>query len=142
MREIEEKVDHLNEEFSEITVQLLEQNNNREELETEVLAKTDALKELDEGSDEYKHQQELLSQTAVTLTTKKNLVQSLELKKRSCVQRLELFRNQLQDKTAQLAQYKQEQRHATETKPKTKKNLFTKSQCMDRFTSALLQKTK
>ena len=121
MREIEEKVDHLNEEFSEITVQLLEQNNNMEELETEVLAKTDALKELDEGSDEYKHQQELLSQTAVTLTTKKNLVQSLELKKRSCVQRLELFRNQLQDKTAQLAQYKQEQRQATETKPKTKK---------------------
>ena len=121
MREIEEKVDHLNEEFSEITVQLLEQNNNMEELETEVLAKTDALKELDEGSDEYEHQQELLSQTAVTLTTKKNLVQSLELKKRSCVQRLELFQSQLQDKTAQLAQYKQEQRQATETKPKTKK---------------------
>lgn len=122
MREIEEKVDHLNEEFSEITLQLLEQNNNVEELETEVLTKTDALKALDEGSDEYKQQQELLRQTAVTLTTKKNLVESLELKKRSCVQRLELFRNQLQDKTVQLAQYKQEQRQTTETKPKTKKD--------------------
>ena len=58
--EIEEKVDHLNEEFSEIAVQLLEQNNNMKELETEVLAKTDALKKLNEGSDEYKHQQEFL----------------------------------------------------------------------------------
>ena len=132
MREIEEKVDHLNEEFSEITVQLLEQTNNVEELETEVLAKTDALKALDEGSDEYKHQQELLSQTAVTLTTKKNLVESLELKKRSCVQRLELFRNQLQDKTVQLAQYKQEQRQTTEPKPKTKKDSVHKKSVQGR----------
>ena len=113
-------------------MQLLEQNNNVEELETEVLAKTDDLKALVEGSDEYTRQEELLHQAAVTLTTKKNLVQSLELKKRSCVQRLELFRGQLEEKTAQLAQYEQEQRRKTEAKPMAKKDSVRKKSMQGR----------
>lgn len=125
MCDIQEKVDNLNEEFSEITVELLQQKNNVEELETEVLAKTDALKTLAQGSDEYIHLQELLYQTSVTLTTKKNLAEALELKKRSCVQRLELFQNQLREKTVQLAQYEQKRQtivgKATVKKDSTRK---------------------
>ena len=111
---------------------LLEQINNVDELETEVLAKTDSLKELTEGSDEYTHQEELLRQAATTMTTKKNLVESLELKKCSCVQRLELFRNQLMEKTAQLAQYEQEQRHKNEARPKIKKDSVHKKSIQGR----------
>ena len=125
-------MDNLNEEFSEITVQLLEQNNHVEELETEVLAKTDALKALAGESDEYTHQEELLRQTAVTLTTKKNLLESFELRKRSCVQRLELFKTQLEEKSVQLAQYEQEQRKRTEAKPMRKKDSVSKKSMQGR----------
>lgn len=89
-------------------MQLLQQTNIVEELEAEVLTKTDALKDLDEGSEEYAYQQEVLRQAAVTLTSQKNIMASLELKKRSCVRRFELFQNKLDEKTAQLAQFKQE----------------------------------
>jgi chromosome segregation ATPase len=125
-------VDNLNEEFSEITVQLLEQNNSVEELETEVVAKTDGLKALAGGSDEYMHQEELLRQTAITLTTKKNLLESLELRKRSCVQRLELFKTQLEEKRRQLAQYEQEQRQKSKAKSMTKKDSVSKKSTQGR----------
>lgn len=124
--DIQDKVDYLNEEFSDISLQLLELNNNVEELEGELVSKSDDLKKLAEGSDEHAQKQELLRETAVSLTTKKNLLESLELKKRSCVQRLQLFRKQLEEKKAQLAHYEQEMKQKKERQSSKKRESVTK----------------
>lgn len=124
--DVREKVDCLNEEFSDITLQLLELTSNVEELEAEVASKSDSLGELVEGSEEYAQKQLLLRETAISLTTKKDMVESLELKKRSCVQRLELFRKQLQEKDAQLAQYDQELKQKKEGVSRNKRESVIK----------------
>lgn len=126
VNDIQEKVDYLNEEFSDISFQLLELNNNVEELEGELVSKADGLKELADGSDEHAQKQELLRETAVSLSTKKNLLESLELKKRSCVQRLGLFRKQLEEKRVQLAQYEQEMKQKKEQQTTKKRESVTK----------------
>ena len=86
----------------------MEQNNNVEELEAELVSKADTLRNLSEESEGHVQQKALLNQTAVSLTSQKNLVEALELKKGSCVHRLQLFRKQLDEKSTQLANYEQD----------------------------------
>lgn len=93
---------------------MLKRSNEVQELEADLHIKTDALKPLVKESQEYSKQDELRRQTSISLTTTKSSVEALELRKQTCVQRLQLFRNRLDEKMDLLARYGLEQRSKKE----------------------------
>lgn len=102
---MEDTVDALNQEFAQLSKQSLEITTNLRELEQELLAQTDLFRESAEGSTEHAQHKNAVRETTTKITTAKASLESIELQKSNCLERLNLFKKRLEEKQAQLEQH-------------------------------------
>lgn len=102
---MEDTVDALNQEFAQLSKQSLEITTNLRELEQELLAQTDLLRGSAEGSTEHAQHRNAVRETTTKITTAKASLESTELQKSNCLERLNLFKKRLEEKQTQLEQH-------------------------------------
>jgi hypothetical protein len=127
--EVQDKVDSLNEEFTRLSRQSLEADHSIKELEQELMAQMDLLKDSSEGSVELAQHRQLIRESAGKLTSAKSNRDSLALQRSNCLQRFELFKKQLEEKSSQLELYRNKPEN-NERQQQTEKKLqsLTKGQ--------------
>lgn len=121
MEDMQEKVDNLNEEYAQLSRQSLEATTSLRDLEQELMAQMDLLKDTAEGSGEHAQQRSAARETASKASAVKSTLESLELQRGNCLQRLELFKRQLEEKRTQLKQH--ERKPESERKQQSEKKL-------------------
>ena len=102
---MQDTVDSLNQEFAQLSRQSLDVTTNLRELEQELLAQTDLFRESAEGSTEHSQHKNAVRQTTTKITTAKASLESINLQKSNCLERLNLFKKRLEEKQAQLEQH-------------------------------------
>ncbi|EDO39341.1 predicted protein, partial [Nematostella vectensis] len=100
--DVQDKVDNLDEEFARLSHQALDADTNIRDLEHEMMAQMDLIRDSAESSPEHAQHRRLIRETASKLTSAKSHRDSLALQKANCLQRLELFKKQLEEKSSQL----------------------------------------
>ena len=101
---MQETIDGLNEEFAVFSTKSLETTSYIKDLEHELLNQTELLKTLPEGTSEHAQQKNIIRETTTKITVSKANLNSYALKKSNCLQRLELFKKQLEEKKQQFEQ--------------------------------------
>ena len=101
---MQETIDGLNEEFAALSSKSLETGANIRELENELLNQTELLKTVPEDSSEHAQQRNVIRETTTKITHAKANLDAYTLKKGNCLQRLELFKKQLEEKKRQFQQ--------------------------------------
>ena len=102
---MQDTVDALNQEFAQLSKQSLDITSNLRELEQELLAQTDLLRESAEGSIEHAQHKNAVRETTTKITTAKASLESIALQQSNCLERLNLFKKRLEEKQAQLEQH-------------------------------------
>lgn len=120
---MQDTVDSLNQEFAQLSRQSLDVTANLRELEQELLAQTDLFRESAEGSTEHAQHKNAVRQTTTKITTAKALLESINLQKSNCLERLNLFKKKLEEKQAQLEQHVNKPEH--ERKQQAERKLQT-----------------
>ena len=105
MDDMQDTVDSLNQEFAQLSRQSLDVTTNLRELEQELLAQTDLFRESAEGSTDHTQHKNAVRQTTTKITTAKASLESINLQKSNCLERLNLFKKRLEEKQAQLEQH-------------------------------------
>ena len=105
MDDMEDTVDALNQEFAQLSRQSIDTSTNLRELEQELLSQTDLLRESAEGSTERAQHKNAIRETTTKITTAKSSLESIELQRSNCLERLNLFKKRLEEKQAQLDQH-------------------------------------
>ena len=118
---MQEKVDSLNAEYARLSRQSLDAATNLRDLEQELMAQMDLLKSTAEGSSEHAQQKSAARETASKASAAKSQLESLELQKGNCLQRMDLFKRQLEEKKTQLEQHKR--KPASERKQQSDRKL-------------------
>ena len=103
--DMEDTVDALNQEFAQVSRQSIDISTNLRELEQELLSQTDLLRESAEGSPEQAQHKNAVRETTTKITTAKASLESIELQKSNCLERLNLFKRRLKEKRTQLEQH-------------------------------------
>lgn len=98
-------VDALNQEFAQLSRQSIDTSTNLRGLEQELLSQTDLLRESAEGSTERAQHKNAVRETTTKITTAKASLESIELQRSNCLERLNLFKKKLEEKQAQLDQH-------------------------------------
>lgn len=123
VNDMQDTVDSLNQEFAQLSRQSLDVTTNLRELEQELLAQTDLFRESAEGSTEHAQHKNAVRQTTTKITTAKASLESINLQKSNCLERLNLFKKKLEEKQAQLEQHANKPEH--ERKQQAERKLQT-----------------
>lgn len=126
--EVQDKVDSLNEEFTRLSRQALEADQSIKELEQELMAQMDLLKDVPEGSKEFTQNRQLIRESASKLNSAKSNRDSLALQRSNCLQRFELFKKQLEEKMSQLELYSSKPENERQQQTEKKMQSLTKGQ--------------
>ena len=105
MDDMADTVDALNQEFAQLSRQSIDTSTNLRGLEQELLSQTDLLRESAEGSTERAQHKNAVRETTTKITTAKASLESIELQRSNCLERLNLFKKKLEEKQAQLDQH-------------------------------------
>lgn len=122
--EVQDKVDTLNEEFTRLSRQSLEADSSIRELEQELMAQMDLLKD----STDHAQNKQLIRETASKLTAAKSNRDSLALQRSNCLQRFQMFKKQLEEKTSQLNLHKTKPENERQKQTEKKLQSLTKGQ--------------
>lgn len=105
IHDLQERIDNLNEEYAQLVCERVEMANKVQTLEKDLLAQTENLKTLEEGSSEFESQKQMMKDTTTRLSAAKANCTTSELRVSACSKRLGGFKTQLEQKQQALKEH-------------------------------------
>ena len=95
---IRERIDMLNNEYIQVTKAKLSATEDLTSLKDELIAQQSDLKSLEEGTDKFQSKKDAIKNLTLKISAAQNDLAVLDLRSKSCIKRLEVFKLQLDEK--------------------------------------------